>query len=256
MRLNLIYVFSGLLLQSLIPPVMAAQAEVVWPYFDGKDYQILFSAYTNQEWKQPSDLVYKSSNPLTTPIIGTLPSGEKLLIWSELVRGKVKLMMAQSLPKPSTQTIRSWSEPDVFSDLGNENLAPSLITDLQGHVWVFWSSSTTLPSDIYMRRFDGDSWSEAERVHGANQVPDNAAHASLNNDGNVYLEWTTFDFEINDYRLDSKTFITENPYSDGQRIIDTLNPADIAEPDFIGVNARAIVHFPENKSIQNLVLNR
>ena len=239
-----------LLMLSVASPTMAAEAEVVWTHFNGEQHQILFSAYSNDEWQQPGQLVYSSSNPLTTAVIGTLPSGEKLLIWAEMVRNKVKLMYSQS----TTQANRAWAEADVFSDLGNENLAPSLVTDLNGHVWVFWSSSSAQPSDVYLRRFDGTHWSKAERIHAANQVPDNAAHASLNSDGNVYLEWNTFDFEINDYRLDSKTFITENPYPDGLRVTDTLNPADIPEPDFIGFDARATIHFPENKLTQNLVL--
>jgi len=232
-------------------PAIAAEAEIVWTKFDGKQHQIVFSAYDGEHWLTPGEVVYSSANPLATPVIGTLPSGEKLLIWAEIVRKKVKLMYSQSI----TAVSRTWADADVFSDIGKENLAPTLVTDLNDHVWVFWSSSSSLPSDIYMRKFDGSDWSKAERIHSANQVPDNSAHASLNTDGNIYLEWNTFDFEINDYRLDSKTFITENPYPDGIRVTDTLNPADIPSPDFIGFEARAVIHFPNNKLIQNQVLN-
>ena len=247
---KLVSFYCILLLLSVASPSMAAEAEVVWTHFDGEHHQILFSAYSDEVWQRPGELVYSSSNPLATPVIGTLPSGEKLLIWAEMVRNKVKLMFSQS----TTRADRSWAEANVFSDLGNENLAPSLVTDLNGQVWVFWSSSSAQPSDVYLRRFDGTAWSSPELVHAANQVPDNSVQASLNSDGNVYLEWNTFDFEINDYRLDSKTFITENPYPDGLRITDRLNPVDIPQPDFIGFDGRAVIHFPENKLTQNLVL--
>jgi len=225
----------------------------VWIEFDGEQHHVTLSRYDGKAWSQPGEIVYSSSNPLATPVLGTMQTGDKILLWAEKTRLKVVLMSARASDE---QDALIWQFPWRFSDRGLENMAPALVTDLNGHLWVFWSSSTKLPSDLYYRKFDGNSWSDAELVNKMNEVPDNGAVPSLDERGNVVVQWNTYDLDLGAYTLEKRTFLVENLGGTDSSPIDVVDPSKVPEPDFVPEEARSIMHFPGNSRIQSMVFGQ
>lgn len=228
----------------------AAVAEVVWVEFDGEQHHVMLSRYDGEAWSEPGEIVYTSDNPLTTPVLGTAQGGDKILLWAEKTRLKVVLMSARANTEKGEL---KWQPAKQFSDRGLENLAPAIATDLNGHLWVFWSSSTTLPSDLYYRKFDGEDWSEASRVHKANEEPDNGAVANLDEKGNVVVEWNTFDLDLGAYILENRTYLVENLDSAVLGLVDVVDPSAIIVPDFVPIKTRSMMHFPGNLRTQSIL---
>lgn len=240
-----------LLLFSICPAAVAAVAEVVWAEFDGEQHHVLLSRFNGEAWSEPAEKIYSSDNPLTTPVLGSTRAGGKILVWAESIRSKVVLMIARA---SADEGALKWQPARKFSDRGMENLGPVIATDLNGHVWLFWSSSTKMPSDLYYRKYDGTSWTEATRVNEANEVPDNGAVASVDQLGNVVVQWNTFDLDLGTYVLENKTYLVENLGSAQPELIDVVDPAVIPTPDFMPMDARSLLHFPGNLRTQNQVV--
>lgn len=247
------FIVLFLLFISICPAAVAALAEVVWAETDGEQHHLLFSRFDGEAWSQPGEKVYSSRNPLTTPVLGTTQTGDKILVWAESVRGKVVLMTARAT---TDDDVLMWQPARRFSERGMENLGPTMVTDLNGHLWLFWSSSTKLPSELFYRKHDGSRWSDARRVHDANEVPDNGAVASLDQLGNVVVEWNTFDLDLGAYVVENRTFLVENRVSGDPEPVDVTDPAAIPIPDFLPVNARSLLHLPGNLRTQGLVVGQ
>ena len=238
-------------------------AEVVWVESDDSLNHILFASFDGEHWKQRSTPLYSSSNPLTTPTIGTKQSGEKLVLWTEQKKARSPLLSILGRPQLNDPETVSWSDPTIFSNLRVENLAANVLVDVNQQFWVFWSASGSEQSDVFFTRELVDDWTSPNKVNDQNSVPDSQPIAHNDVAGNVVVEWLTFD-------LSSIQYIGQSAiYSSGgtklsielSKKIQTLSIHATSEqnlnkidlPTFLPDNLRIFIHFPKNKLVQSIL---
>jgi len=252
-RVISLYIFKSIVLLSLCASAFANSdeftvAQAVW--VDGSDEfnQIRTSQFNGESWLD-SEVLYSSKNPLTSVALSTSSNGTKLLIWTEQKRLKTVLMSMVS-------TKDRWSEATIFSDKSNENFSATIVRDMSNAIWVFWSAASPGLSDILMKRFVNNGWSEVERVHDHNEVPDNRPRASLNELGETKIEWQSYDLAQGQYVLESRLFPNENSNSilPFAKLIDKTLPDEVSPPSEVKANTQVLLHFPNNQMIQSQLI--
>lgn len=233
----------------------AAFAELVWIDSEPRVKNIRFAAYDGSKWLVKPESVYKSERPLTSLALGTDHQGKKILIWTEKTRVKSVLMFMTGTPRE--RGIISWSPAKVFSEYGGENFSASIVYDRTGEGWVFWAATTRDYSDIVFLNTSVLSTDEPQQVHKVNKVPDNRPKASVNSDGDVSVEWTSFDFASDGYVLQKQKFpiLWESPRALA-KLVDAVTEADVSPfPSEIDGEDNVLLHFPGNQMIQSLHLS-
>jgi len=241
--------FSG----SLAYGDSTATAEALWIDPQSKRQEIKFAQLIDGDWYD-EQVVYQSDNALTSLALGTAPSGEKLMIWTEQKRAKTALMY---MTASNTGGTLQWSTPSVFSDKGHENFSASIVYDLAGTAWVFWASTHEDFSDIVLRKYSG-SWEQIEKVHAKNSVPDIKPSASIIESGEVSIEWDSYDFEAGNYIRRNKQYSGAiNLGEDSVKLlIDKVIPSDVQFPPNMYTGAQALLHFPSNQMIQSVLYSQ
>ncbi len=234
------------------------EAEVVWVASEAGNktkrvYSILYSSLHDGVWSAGKK-IYSSKFPLTTPSVYSSNNSNKVVVWSELQTSRTVINYL-------VKTEDSWGEMHLLSDIGIENLGPSVIEDTQGQLWAFWSAHQNDNDDIYQSVFNGSSWSVAKRAHAKNSVPDYGASTSLNKNGNIVLRWKSFSAILNGYQTSEKVISTTNQPTkiDAQESNDAWvldkSISDIVAPNFLPTNALHIVHIPGNFLNKNFRVN-
>lgn len=234
------------------------EAEVVWVANESGDngkrvYSILYSSLNDDVWSV-GEKIYSSTFPLTTPSIYSMNSAQKIAVWSELQT--TKTVINYQLKRDG-----KWGQMSLLSDVGVENLGPSVIEDAQGGLWAFWSAHNNDNDDIYQSVFNGNSWSRARRVHNKNSVPDYGVSASMDEGRNIVLRWKSFSATLNRYQVakeviqakgESKKVVGLNGDDTG---VPDKSISDIVPPSFLPANALHIVHIPSNSLNKNFRIN-
>ncbi len=232
--------------------------EALWvePSTDG--HLLNMSRYDGKNWAEPSTILSRK-HPITSPAIATDLNGTKLVIWSELVDDKSILMQSEKLDITS-----AWSEPVIFSDFGVENLGVSIIVDPNGTKWVFWAANQGDLDDIYYVNNQNGGWSKPQRVNSENEVPDFRPKTKILSDGDLLVEWKTYDFSVGQYIDAERLFKLDK--SEKSRYKPSLNEdgdleedgdvfvEDIPLPNFLPSNRASIFHFPDNKLSQSVIV--
>ncbi len=238
----------------------AAQAELIWIESDRKVKNIRFAGYSNEEWVVREEPLYTSENPLTSLALGTDKKGRKLLVWTEKKRAKTVLMSMVSVANSSkTESDRKleWSAPTLFSDYGRENYSASIVSDQNGVSWVFWSTTRDNYSDIVVQRFVDGSWTDPQRVHTANEVPDNTPRAMIDEKGSIIVEWNSFNLDLGDYVVKRKNYPISVDAGEEIpiKLTDSVIENEIPLPLAMSTEFPALIHFPNNQVIQSRLLN-
>ncbi len=223
-------------------------AELLWIDSNDGEYQLKISEYINDEWAEET-LLYASSNPITSPALGTGKNSRKLIVWTEQIRSKTVL---KSMSRSANN---NWQLPNVFSNQGFENYSASIVFDLEDVAWVFWSSTVRELSDIYYVRSEGLGWSTPVLVNAVNDVPDLHPRASLTLDGKVEVRWSRYSFENNSYVEDVYLFDEALVNSSDIILADTIALSDIPLPNFLPENRLSVIHFPSNHMLQTLLIS-
>jgi len=227
-------------------------AEALWIDSSSKRHVLSLSRYDGETWGDSIQVV-ESENPITSPAITTDSNGSKLVLWSEVKRGKSILMQSRKLA-----SARDWSEPQVFSDFGSENLGASIIIDPNDVTWVFWSANKGELDDIYYVNNRKGSWSEPARAHLKNEVPDFRPQVSLSEEGDLLLHWQTYDFSTGQYIDAEQVFTLDKSDKSGYKPpLNRQNDVSVEEislPSFFPGNRTSIIHFPGNKVSQSVLV--
>jgi len=113
--------------------------------------------------------------------------------------------------------------------------------------------------DVFYKNNVGSGWSEPQRVHPKNDVPDFQPLASINDDGNVVVQWKTFDFSAGEYvkaeRLYKVGLNTKNRLKTDVQRVPEHTLSDIELPNFLPANSYILVHFADNERIQSFPLD-
>ncbi len=225
-------------------------AESIWIDTQDKVQRVMFAQLRGDEW-QGESLVYQTDNAMTSLALGTAPSGEKLMVWTEQKRLKTELMFMTA--SKIDGTLR-WSQASTFSNKGHENFSASIVYDKSGIAWVFWASTSEDYSDIVLRKFDG-SWGEIEQVHSKNTVPDIKPRASIAESGDVLIEWVSYDYQAADYVSRSRLYLStvDSDQLATKILVDKVLPSDVQLPPNMYTGAQALLHFPTNQMIQSVL---
>lgn len=233
--------------ESVTDTAAVESAELVWASSTGELNRILYSEWNGDNWSDPK-VIYQSENSTASPALATLADGSKALIWSEQRRRKSVLMWSK---RSAAEPV--WSTATVFSRLGSENVAPSIVRDLEGSLWVFWSAQKSGYSDVfYTRQLAGD-WSQPQQVNQANEVPDIKPLAFVGEQGEIVVEWRSFSFDAQDYVTQTRAFepITGLKASLKKRFRQETDPQKTPIPSFISATDFATIHLAKNIGVQS-----
>ena len=197
--LVLLYVYSSLTLgaEDREPP----RAAIIWHELKEQRYHVMISEYEDEVWLPPQ-IVAQSESPVTTPSLAVNDDQSLMAIWSQQAFGAVRLMFADKKKNED-----EWSVPQILLSDGAWNMNPNLVKDGAGQLWLFWSSSIDGDTDIYlMNKSVNSTWSEKQRVHLDNDVPDNKPQARLGQTGDVQLEWFHLDEKTHRYEIKEAQF--------------------------------------------------
>lgn len=233
----------------------AAIAELAWIEAHSLVKNIRFANYDGSTWEVKPEPVYVSERPLTSLALGTDQQGKKILIWTEKTTVKSVLMFMTGSPNEDGKL--SWSSAELFSDYGRENFSASIVYDRTGVGWVFWAATTRDYSDVVFLNMYSLSRDEPQYVHKINKVPDNRPKASINSDGHVSVEWTSFDFASDGYISKEQNFPSiSEPVGALEELVDVVTKADVSPfPTEMRDEGNALLHFPDNQMIQSVSLN-
>ena len=224
-------------------------AELVWIEKDAKHHTIYRAEYKDEEWTE-EDAVYKSENELVTPAIVSDKAEIKYLVWSEWQKGKGVLMTTTKGPNQE-----KWSEATRLYSIGSDNLAPNLVRDLNGTLWLFWCNESNGGTDIlYQTKALGSNWSLPQLVHKRNSVPDIRPFAKINEEGSVEVSWTTFDLERNDYANKTQVF-TPKISSQQKKVQDKVILAEIPGHFSMSTSSINYLYSAKNYYSQNLQIS-
>ncbi len=225
-------------------------AESLWIELKGESKSVVFAQLVGGEWQDESP-IYETTNAMTSLAMGTAPSGEKLVVWTEKKRLKTELMY---MTASELDGLLVWSDALPLHNKGHENFSASVVYDPEGIAWLFWASTTENYSDIVLRKFDG-SWGDVERVHSNNTVPDIKPSASITELGEVLVEWVSYDFKVGGYADRARRYTGAPGALDraSKILVDKVIPSDVQLPPNMYTDALALVHFPTNQKIQSVL---
>lgn len=251
---------KSLILSSLamLELVHAALPETiaVWAGRSDGAYAVYTSELYEDAWTAPA-IAAQSDNRIISTAVGSASfisaaKDEKsatnsatqglISVWTEVFEN-------QWLLKYATRDGDNWTTPKRLTTLAGENLAPTIVHDLSGNPWVFWSSNAAGNDNIYLTRRINGKWSETEMVNQPNQFPDMAPYAHIAYNGDVVVEWDTLNTKANRF------IKSEKVYPNGSDIAAiTKNNDEVINrntPESAFTNGRVNLHYPANKLVQS-----
>jgi len=248
------FLFYSILSTALLMGQASADSDVsvesLWIDTQGQSQKVMFAQLIDDKWQDES-LIYETDNAMTSLALGSAPSGEKLMVWTEQKRLKTELMFMKAREVAGGL---KWTRASTFSNKGHENFSASIVYDKSGTAWVFWASTREDYSDIVLRKFDG-SWGEIEQVHSKNTVPDIKPRASITESGDVLVEWVSYDFQASDYVSRSRQYTAAESSNEQSLkiLVDKVLPSDVQLPPNMYTGAQALLHFPNNQMVQSVL---
>jgi len=224
-------------------------AMLIWHQQSGQTSKVLLSRMIGQSWQAPV-LVAQSTNPITTATLGKLGPNDIAAIWSEQVKGRLQLMIANA----DMQAV-SWSKPQVLHSQDNWNMNPNLVYQKSIGAWLVWDSTRSDKAKVMlMVKPLEQPWSAAQVVNSGVDEPGFRSSAQINNQGHLEIKWLQLDRLKRAYvevskKVDIDTSITVPEVLNNDHI--ELSASEIALPGYIPQNAAVTIYFPNNKLIQS-----
>jgi hypothetical protein len=224
----------------------------VWPSRNDGAYVVYTSELYKDGWTTPA-IAAKSDNRIIAAAVGSAsliaaakdmdPTARGLItVWTEVVAG-------QWLLKFATRDADKWTAPKLLTTLTGENLAPTIVHDLRGNPWIFWSSNATGNDDIYLTRRINGSWGETEMVNLPNQFPDMVPNTHISDNGDVVVEWDTLDTKANRFVKSKRVY--PNNTGVGTKTKSSEEVTTLNAPESARTTARINLHYPANKFMQS-----
>lgn len=245
---SLLLGFPSVSLQASDEMIADAKARVLWSDFDGKKHALLVANYNGEDWSNPT-VIHSSENPMTSVAVGSADDNTELLVWTEQIKQKSQLFHKWFSPKT-----QQWSEAELLSKLGDENIGASIVVDPSGRLHLFWAANETDFSDIAHMTYAKGQWSEPSTIHEPNDVPDIKPTASLSLNGNIVVSWSSYSFDAGQYVELEKIIETALPNSSNTTLDDAIEIEQVEQPNFLPNDSSATLYFPGNTVVQSLTL--
>lgn len=229
---------------------LAKDVDLLWVDI-GQPNQIMHSSFSNHEWTEP-EAIYSSNTPLTS--IGFVKdlNGVEILVWSEQIKTRSVIMKMQR-----SNAQKPWSQAKLFINFGRENLASSMVVDKANQVWLFFSSNQGDLDDVYLSKRSESGWSSPIKVNSKNKVPDIQPHAKLDKNGDVLINWRSYDFDAGDYLLQEVVFELDKSLKNSYKtdpVIPEQSLSNLVMPSFLPSNTAALMYFPKNRLQQSVII--
>ncbi len=167
------------------------EGELVWSQWDELRHEIYASSYRKGTWSDPVKITDNNANNLH-PALDVAPGGDKWLFWSAIRPNGISIEYAVNRDG-------IWSEPIKMKLDYSSAITPSVLIN-DGTVWLVWAGNDGGRDEIYYSRSaGGSSWSKAKTVNKVNEVPDIKSELSLNDQGQVEVQW--YGFRDGTYKL-------------------------------------------------------
>ena len=159
------------------------EAEVVWAQSDGLRLELFRSRLQGGTWNQPQQITNDNADNVH-PSVDTGPDGITWLAWTAIEQGKYEIRYTH------TDKDGNWLEPASFPSPLPSNIAPSLVVDGGGVIWMVWSGNDGVHNDeIYYSRFQDGKWQQPALVNQPNNVPDILPELNRDADGSRHVRW-------------------------------------------------------------------
>ncbi|HEV3202611.1 MAG TPA: hypothetical protein VGZ73_32180 [Bryobacteraceae bacterium] len=166
------------------PSLAVARDGAAWMawqlYQDGGD-RVLAAHSTAGGWSAPEPLTAGGDDVFRTAIAEDA-RGRVWVVWSQR-EGEAWDLRAR------TYDGRSWSAPRKLTNGNGPNFFHKVIRDRSGNVHLVWIAHQKAESHVMWSKLEGDRWTPAQEISGANAwMPDAAADSQ----GNLYVAWDSY----------------------------------------------------------------
>lgn len=162
-----------------------SEAEVAWFEPRGSGYDVLLKRRINGRWQDT--LVVNSDGAVNThPMVAGDARGRSFVIWTVWEEDAVKLLFSVV---EGDQT----GLPRNIPPVRQYNMAPHVVVDGDGWVWLAWSAEVPDDADIFVTRWDGAGWVAPQQVNSEDDWPDIVPVLGVGTDGQPWVCWMGYD---------------------------------------------------------------
>lgn len=167
---------------------------VAWSEPSVESEGIFFSKYVDGVWQVPRLL--STNNSLNFDPSAVIDNtGKVMVVWSQRVKNKVKLVYRR-------YSDGKWATEIPIPTNLNNNKASTLILDDENNPVIAWTAIEQKYPEIFWSKYTG-TWSNPQKVHSTNSVPDIRPRLSRLGDGKIVLTWNTATHD--GYRTEART---------------------------------------------------
>lgn len=164
--------------------IQRQEIDVVWSKSDGIRPEIFYTTFTGSDWSEPV-MVTDDYFDNMHPVIDRDSSGTRWLFWSAYDSGKSEIRYTKGNDD-------DWETPRALAAELVSNNGPSVVIADNDEVWIVWSGSDGGLDDIYYAVNRNGTWTETERLHDANEVPDTLPVIGLDDEGRIWVSWKQY----------------------------------------------------------------
>lgn len=156
----------------------------VWAEVGEQPDTIFFSRGSGDTWQEPLQLS-DNRGLNVVPAVVKLNDGKVFVAWSTYENGESKITYRQ-------ETEGGWSEPEAYISGLSQNMAPSLLVDAEGVLWLIFAGFNGVNDEIYYATWQDGQFGTAEAITD-NDIPDILPVTGLSPEtGSLWVQWSQF----------------------------------------------------------------
>lgn len=159
---------------------------IVWSEPDGSDFDVWFSQVIDEKWTAPERIEKTPDFLDALPCAAQISTGH-VVVWTRFVKPGVNELVY------AVRDSQGWQPTQSFKTGMTLNMASTLARDGDGTLWLGWAGFDGSDDDIYVSRWEGDSWSARRRINRNDFQPDVLPQLALGDDGNARITWRSLE---------------------------------------------------------------
>lgn len=161
------------------------EADLVWPEYDGSDYEIFVSSFRDNSWL-PRIQVTNNADVDIVPTVVRDNHGVLWIVWSKVTDDGTALYFSMFDGK-------NWSSQKKIETGFSRNLSAGMAVDHENQIWLVWASFDGVDDDIFFSRWNGADWDAPMRVNTDDSTPDIKPVIDIGPDGFPLVQWSSFE---------------------------------------------------------------
>jgi len=159
------------------------QIWVVWEEWEA-DRSSIFLGQLKENKIIHSQLIYEAEGINICPDLSFDSNDNPWIVWINYKGRQYKVFVRESISR------NIWL---INFPLLSSAFNPQIITDLQDHVWVFWSGRDNKNEEIYYRVFNQYDWTPLNTINLQSNFPQINPTITLDGKGFIWLAWSGYD---------------------------------------------------------------